>query len=80
MGSSLLYISIAYYMQKGGGWVQIACKTAYVLNGRSPVVYTSIHVHIYEGTTIVHFCPPEGFFFQNAPIWPLDIYIMALDP
>ena len=33
-GSSLLYISIAYYMQKGGGWVQIACKIAYVLNGR----------------------------------------------
>ena len=32
--SSLLYISIAYYMQKGGGWVQIACKIAYVLNGR----------------------------------------------
>ena len=30
VGSSLLYISIAYYMQKGGGWVQIA----YVLNGR----------------------------------------------
>ena len=34
MGSSLLYISIAYYMQKGGGWVQIACKIVYVLNGR----------------------------------------------
>ena len=34
MGSSLLYISIAFYMQKGGGWVQIACKIAYVLNGR----------------------------------------------
>ena len=34
MGSSLLYISIAYYMQKEGGWVQIACKIAHVLNGR----------------------------------------------
>ena len=33
-GSGLLYISIAYYMQKGGGWVQIACNIAYVLNGR----------------------------------------------
>ena len=32
--SSLLYISIAYYMQKGGDEVQIACKIAYVLNGR----------------------------------------------
>ena len=32
--SSLLYIYIAYYMQKGGEGVQIACKTAYVLNGR----------------------------------------------
>ena len=31
-GSSLLYICIAHYMQKG--WVQIACKIAYVLNGR----------------------------------------------
>ena len=38
MGSNLLYISIAYYMQKGGGWVQIACKIAYVLNGR-PLEY-----------------------------------------
>ena len=34
MGSSLLYISIAYNMQKGGGWVQIAYKNTYVLNGR----------------------------------------------
>ena len=33
-GSSLPYISIAYYMQKGGEGVQIACKIAYVLNGR----------------------------------------------
>ena len=32
--TSLLYISIAYYMQKGGEGVQIACKIAYVLNGR----------------------------------------------
>ena len=33
--SSLLYISIAYYMQKGG-WVG---KIAYILNGRPPCVY-----------------------------------------
>ena len=33
-GSTLLYISIAYNMQKGGEGVQIACKVAYVLNGR----------------------------------------------
>ena len=35
VGSSLLVlcVSIAYYMQKGGG-VQIACKIAYVINGR----------------------------------------------
>ena len=32
----LLYISIAYYLQKRGGWVQIACKIAYVLNGKVP--------------------------------------------
>ena len=36
-GSSLLYISIAYYMQKGGGWVKIACKIGYVLNGRPQI-------------------------------------------
>ena len=34
MGLSLLGIPSAYYMQKGGGWFQIACKIAYVLNGR----------------------------------------------
>ena len=33
-GSSLLYISIAYYMQKEGEGVQIACEIAYVINGR----------------------------------------------
>ena len=33
-GSSLLYISIEYYMQKGVEGVQIACKIAYILNGR----------------------------------------------
>ena len=36
-GSSLLYISIVYYMQKGGG-VQIACKMAYVIDGR-PLIW-----------------------------------------
>ena len=46
-GSSLLYISIAYYMQKGGEGVQIACKIAYVLNGRpiqsaSPTPHTTL--------------------------------------
>ena len=52
MGLCLLYISIAYYMQKGGGWVQIACKIAYVLNGRpqmtlpaaAPIYYLCIMV------------------------------------
>ena len=33
-GSNLLYISIAYYMQKGGEGVQMACQIAYVINGR----------------------------------------------
>ena len=37
VGSSLLYISLAYYMQKGGGWIQIACKISYVLN-ESPLL------------------------------------------
>ena len=42
-GSNVLYISIAYYMQKGGGGegVQIACEVAYVLNGR-PLTKKSI--------------------------------------
>ena len=35
-GGGILYISIAYYMQKGGEGVQIACKIAYVINGRPP--------------------------------------------
>ena len=41
-GSSLLYFSIAYYMQKGGGeGVQITCKNAYVINGRPQTrIYT----------------------------------------
>ena len=41
-GSSLLYISIAYYMQKGGGGgegVQKACKIAYVINGRPLYIF-----------------------------------------
>ena len=38
VGSGLLYISIAYYMQKGGEVVQIACKIAYVINGRPLVL------------------------------------------
>ena len=44
--SSLLYISIAYYMQKGGGWVQIACKIAYVLNGRPLGIYFFMHMRL----------------------------------
>ena len=32
--SHILYIFTAYYMQKGGKGVQIACKISYVLNGR----------------------------------------------
>ena len=32
--SNLLYISIAYNMQKGAEGVQIACKKAYVTDGR----------------------------------------------
>ena len=37
-GSSLLYISINHYMQKGGEGVQIACKTACVINGRPQIL------------------------------------------
>ena len=57
-GSSLLYISIAYYMQKkkrGGGSVQIACKNAYVINGRplsanTCILLDSIFFFNYQGT------------------------------
>ena len=41
-GSSLPYISIAYYMKKGREGVQIARKIVYVLNGRP-------HTYIYIG-------------------------------
>ena len=39
-GSSLLCISIAYYMQKKGGGegVHKACKNSYVINGRPLVL------------------------------------------
>ena len=33
-GASLLYICVAYYMPNEGGWVQIECNVACVLNGR----------------------------------------------
>ena len=42
-GSSLLYIFIAYYMQKGGGGVQIACKIAYILNGYPRTGYPELY-------------------------------------
>ena len=45
-GSSLRYISIVYYLQKGGEGGQDIIKTAYVINGRP-------HILVY--TTILHF-------------------------
>ena len=33
-GVEFSILSIAYYMQKEGGWVQLACKIAHILNGR----------------------------------------------
>ena len=56
VGSSLLNISIAYtyYMQEGSGWVQIACKIAYVLNGRSPSIsWLRILSRFYTACTFV---------------------------
>ena len=50
MGSSLLYISIAYYMQKGAGWVHIACKIVYVLNGRPH----SFDIHCKRFDSVTH--------------------------
>ena len=43
--SSLLYISIAYYIQKGEEGVQIACKNAYVIIGRP--LYQTICVRVF---------------------------------
>ena len=60
MGSRILYISIAYYMQKGGGWVQIACTIAYVLNRRPhiDVAYIVIDVHLgNKETDALRKCP-----------------------
>ena len=45
-GSSLLYISIAYYMQKGGEGVQIACKNVYVINGRPLLLTTNLSQNV----------------------------------
>ena len=48
-GSSLLYISIAYYMKKKGGeGVQIACKIVYVINGRPQKMYNNCHKLLYN--------------------------------
>ena len=62
MGSSLLYFSIADYVQKGGGWVQIACKNAYVLNGGPRtcdfMMPCALHVYTTYSTEWV------GFFFS----------------
>ena len=41
--SSLPYMSIAYYMQKGEEGLQIACTIAYVINGR-PLIIKSITI------------------------------------
>ena len=49
-GSSLLYISIAYNMQKGGEGVQIACKIAYVLNWKAP---RQLQLHLTVQTTSI---------------------------
>ena len=51
-GSSFLYISIAYYMQKGGGWVQIACKNAYVLNGRPLMEMVTNKIRVLESVNL----------------------------
>ena len=52
-GSTLLYISIAYYMQKGGGeGVQIAGKIAYLLNGRPLTLFFSLKVYFDDFPTI----------------------------
>ena len=54
---SLIHISIAYFMQNEGKGVQIACKIAYVLNGRplsvkdnAPHRGTSFSAHSLYGT------------------------------
>ena len=69
MGSNLLYISIAYYMQKEDGWVQIACQIAYVLNGRprSAILqqfcnnYQDKHLHKMGGLRLKDFCNVNTF-------------------
>ena len=44
-------------MQKGGGWVQIACKIAYVLNGR-PLCHTK-EMHIYTPMIEISICTDD---------------------
>ena len=40
VGSILQYISIAYYMQKVGRWVQIACKICLHTKWKAPMAST----------------------------------------
>ena len=42
-------------MQKGGGWVQIACKIAYVLNGRSLMEFGTHDPEIWQQTLLAMF-------------------------
>ena len=71
--SSLLYISIAYYMQEagGGGGVQKACKIAYTLNGRP---LSNIEAHI-----IISFQPKKAAIF-NFNILGLSNDLLRLLP
>ena len=72
-GGSLLYISIVHYMQKGGGWVQIACATAYVLNEKP---HTNIEVglknNLADQTQVPKFALPPRVANISVPlIWNL---------
>ena len=44
-----------YYMQKGGGWVHIACKIANALNGRTPISIQGI-THGRVGAEVLQVC------------------------
>ena len=57
-GSGLGSLAHIYICAEGGGWVQIACKIAYVLNGRPQTSFIGVH---YRGRrVIIHKSEPNN--------------------
>ena len=70
--SSLLYISIAYYMQKGGEGVQKACKIAYVINGRplTTLLTGLVKIPFNSRSSFLSSIPCTFSVGRTAPVYP----------